>query len=303
MTRATKGPTVVSVLNLKGGVGKTTVAVLLARYAAGHGSYGYRGSSHELNVLAVDLDPQANLSQALMGEQQYKQFMDGRESSIVELFNDYVPAKGATPGPTAIDDKVIRKIGDGLYIIPSRFDFSNKLIKSVRGADETTLARFLSRKAADKDLILIDCAPTDSILTWAAYHASRYVLIPVRPEFFPTIGFPLMRKSLKTFRESNHGHNIEVCGVLINKTKSAGSAQGPHRRASRHEIQQLAQECGWPILKEEMSDSNGYLDMVQWGSAHGNAKAGHEWPKVAEEILRKIGLDKLRRKIDDAQGT
>ena len=63
---ARKNPVVVSVINLKGGVGKTTVAALLARYAAGM----------SLSVLAVDLDPQANLSQALMTEYDYKQFMD-----------------------------------------------------------------------------------------------------------------------------------------------------------------------------------------------------------------------------------
>jgi len=51
-----KTPTVVSVINLKGGVGKTTLVALLAR----------RASDIGLDVLAVDLDPQANLSQALL---------------------------------------------------------------------------------------------------------------------------------------------------------------------------------------------------------------------------------------------
>ncbi len=71
-----KAPVVVAVINLKGGVGKTTVVALLARYAARKG----------LNVLAVDLDPQANLSQALMTEREYMQFMQKGEPSIVELF-------------------------------------------------------------------------------------------------------------------------------------------------------------------------------------------------------------------------
>ena len=74
--KSKKGPVVVSVIYLKGGVGKTTVAALLARHIA----------RENLNVLAVDLDPQANLSQALMNENEYTQFMNNRESSIVELF-------------------------------------------------------------------------------------------------------------------------------------------------------------------------------------------------------------------------
>ena len=51
------GPICISVINMKGGVGKTTIAALLARYAA---------LNLKRNVLAIDLDPQANLSQALM---------------------------------------------------------------------------------------------------------------------------------------------------------------------------------------------------------------------------------------------
>ena len=60
---AGSGPTCVSVINMKGGVGKTTIAALLARYAA---------RDKGLKTLAIDLDPQANLSQVLMGENQYK---------------------------------------------------------------------------------------------------------------------------------------------------------------------------------------------------------------------------------------
>lgn len=54
-----EGPVCVAVINMKGGVGKTTVATLLSWYAAG---------LFKRRVLAIDLDPQANLSQALMRE-------------------------------------------------------------------------------------------------------------------------------------------------------------------------------------------------------------------------------------------
>ncbi len=58
-------PVCVSMINMKGGVGKTTIAALLCRYA----------SALNLNVLAIDLDPQANLSQTFMGEVRYRQFI------------------------------------------------------------------------------------------------------------------------------------------------------------------------------------------------------------------------------------
>ncbi len=170
----TKNPIVVSIINLKGGVGKTTVVALLARYAARMG----------LNVLTVDLDPQANLSQALMAENDYKQFMENGEPSIVELFNGYLPPSPERSAPTPLG-QVIRKVGyygDNFHLIPSRFDFSDNLISRV-SVDEHVLAKFISNEMGDKDLILIDCAPTESVLTRTAYHASRHVLVPVRTSY------------------------------------------------------------------------------------------------------------------------
>ncbi len=93
-------PTVVSVINLKGGVGKTTVTALLARYAA---------HKWGLDTLAVDLDPQANLSQALMTEQGDKQFMDAKQPSIVELFDGFAPATENKPSPTRLEPADIIK--------------------------------------------------------------------------------------------------------------------------------------------------------------------------------------------------
>ncbi|MDE0331745.1 MAG: AAA family ATPase [Nitrospinae bacterium] len=179
-----KSPVVVSVINLKGGVGKTTVAALFARYAA----------RMNLNVLAVDLDPQANLSQALMTERDYQQFMESREASIVELFNGYLPPSPERSAPAPLEN-VLKKVGsrrkENFHLIPSRFDFADNLISRV-SVDEHVLAKFISDEMGDKDLILIDCAPTESVLTRTAYHASRYVLVPVKTEFFSTIGFPLL---------------------------------------------------------------------------------------------------------------
>ena len=77
------GPTCISVINMKGGVGKTTIAALLARYASIY---------LDLKVLAIDLDPQANLSQAFMREG-YRKFLNEGWPSIVELFRGHMPPR------------------------------------------------------------------------------------------------------------------------------------------------------------------------------------------------------------------
>lgn len=282
------GPTVVSILNLKGGVGKTTVAALLAYYVSRN---GYR-------TLAVDIDPQANLSQALMGEERYTQLMANHEPSIVELFDGFVAATGRKPAPSPVNvDAIIKSVGTNtnLELLPSRFDFSDNLVKASSQMDEKTLARFISQEMSDRDLIIIDCAPTESILTRAAYHASRYVLIPVRTEFFATIGFPLMKKSLDNFRTNNHGYQIEVCGVLINWPDTSGSGQGVHPEEAMREIREQTEGkdgFGWPILDEHMYYSRGYPKLMKDGLfAPYQGNAAHEWQPVAKCIMQAINLD------------
>lgn len=118
-----KGP-VVSVINLKGGVGKSTIAVLLSRFAAEQGR----------KVLAVDLDPQANLSQAFM-RSTYRKFLKDKDPSIVEVFRGYRPPSSSGGSPRPLDPAdVVRRVGSGksdISLVPSRFDFADNLVKSL----------------------------------------------------------------------------------------------------------------------------------------------------------------------------
>ena len=101
------GPVCISVINMKGGVGKTTIAALLARYAS---------RRLGLNVLAVDLDPQANLSQAFMRDG-YKCFLRDQAPSIVEIFGGYQPPTSKSAAPNTL--------GTLIYFPTSQANFSN----------------------------------------------------------------------------------------------------------------------------------------------------------------------------------
>ena len=277
-----KTPIVVSIINLKGGVGKTTVAALLARHAAAKG----------LNVLAIDIDPQSNLSQALMTENEYKEFMENGEASIVELLNGYKPPSDQQTSPTSLQvSEVLKQIGynEEFHLIPSRFDFSDNLIASVK-PDARALARFISKRMKKKDLILIDCAPTESTITRTAYYASRYVLVPVRTEFFSTIGFPLLKKSLDNFKSENPNHAIDVCGVLINNSESTEAPRGPHHRTAWNDIHEQAKKYNWPIMGNQMFLSRGYPKLMRelYPSHTGNAQP--EFRRIAGEFLKMMGL-------------
>ena len=258
------GPICISVINMKGGVGKTTIAVSLARVAARR--YAMRGATDEdRRVLAIDLDPQANLSQALMGEQSYRQFLDNKSPSIAEVFDGYQPPASGSASATALDvSTVVRPSGSpNLRVVPSRFDFSDRLISAVK-PDPRCLARLIADHFQDEDLVIIDCAPTESVFTQAAYHASRYILVPVRPEFFATIGFPLLNDSLEEFRRRNRGHQIDVVGVVVNDATYRGNnAGGPERRRAIAEIREEAAKNSWHIFDSQITYSRGFPKLMR----------------------------------------
>ena len=284
------GPLPVAVINLKGGVGKTTIAALLGRHAVG---------TLGLNVLAVDLDPQANLSQAYM-RTTYRRFISSSRPSIVEVFSGMHPPAPGKPSPTPlkIEDAIVpiisaKKGGGQLDLIPSRFDFSNHLTDSLK-PDASVLARCIAEHFQEKDLVLIDCAPTESVFTTAAYHASRFVLVPVRPEFFATVGFPLLLQSLDAFRHRNRGHEIDVVGVVINNAfYNGGNDGGPEKQQALHDIKEEAKKNGWKLFDTQIPHSRGFPKRMRgdyrWS---GNAESFRDF---AREFFSRLGLPAANR--------
>ncbi len=273
-----KGPICVSVINMKGGVGKTTVAALLSRYASRY---------TPLNTLTIDIDPQANLSQALMREQRYRQFLDNKSPSIVDIFTGYLPPTKNTPSPSPLNiSDVVVDIETSLQIIPSKFDFSDHLINSLK-PDPRVLARLITKNFRHMDLIIIDCAPTESIFTQAAYYASRYILVPVRPEYFATVGFPLLNDSLSAFKRKNRSHSIDVIGVVINNAfYDGGNDGGPEKTRAMREIREEARKNRWHIFSKEIPHSRGFPKMMRGDYAHlGNA---YKFNLFAMEFFSKL---------------
>ncbi len=282
-----QGPICVSVINMKGGVGKTTIAALLPQWSL---ISEEDGRKRDCKALAIDLDPQANLSQALMGAYSYGRFLESGAPSIVEVFKGYQPATQSTPSPRPLDiDDVVRQITPNLHLIPSRFDFSDNLTGALR-PDPGILARLIADNFQDKELIIIDCAPTESVFTKAAYYASRYILVPVKPEFLATIGFPLLNESLENFKSSNPGHQIDVLGVVINDMSDYQAHDGtPERKSSLSEIREEARKNGWYVFLNELAYSRGFPKMMRssWSGHRGNAP--DIFRRFAREFSRRLG--------------
>ena len=284
-----RGATTVSLINMKGGVGKTTIASQLAHAA----------DKADLRVLAIDLDPQSNLSRSLMGLQRYVEHIEDNRPTIAQIFEDYIPA-GGTYGSTRLinlDEVVVERAGywadSSLDLIPSRLELSRTL-KNPTGK-ERRLARALARISDRYDLVLIDCAPTESILTDAAYFASRYVIVPVKPEFMATIGLPLLARSIEEFRLENDDHEIEIAGLVFNRSSSYST--GPEERQSVTEVRNTAEEHGWHIFENRIRYSASYARAARTGTPLGQTANAHyyvieEFEEVKDEIFRKLGIQR-----------
>jgi len=277
----------VSLINMKGGVGKTTLAAQLAHAA------GRRG----LRTLAVDLDPQANLSWSLLSPEKYVKHLRARKPTIVQIFEKYIPPTEQSPSPQPHDihDVVLKKIGywsaATLDLIPSRLELSLTL-KNPTGK-ERRLAKELSKIADEYDLILIDCAPTESILTEAAYHASRYALVPVKPEFLATIGLPLLARSIEDFKNENGDHALDICGIVFDHSSSY--SDGPEANRSIKEVQAEARKNGWHVFDTHIRYSRSYAKAAREGTPIGST-SNVQWPVSREfsgfvdEFFQAIGI-------------
>lgn len=294
MEEVTPTAVTVSLINMKGGVGKTTIALQLA-----HAAY-----MDDLKVLAVDLDPQSNLSQSLMGGRGYVNHLKENRPTIVQVFDEYVPAGGPFGSPRPIDvNSVIVKEAEfrkywwpnrpnsTLDLIPSRLELSRSL-KNPTGK-ERRLAKALAQISDRYDLILIDCAPTESILTDAAYFASRWVIVPVKPEFLATIGLPLLARSIKEFQIENDDHDIEIAGLVFNRSSSY--SEGPEGRTSINEVREQAQIHDWHIFENQIKYSASYARSGREGNplrftsyARQDVVAGFE--RLKNEVFAKLDI-------------
>lgn len=143
----------------------------------------------------------------------------------------------------------------------------------------------------------MDCAPTESILTEAAYHASRYALVPVKPEYLATIGLPLLARSIQEFKYENTDHELDICGIVFNHSSSY--SDGPEGRKSVREVQAEAKKDGWHVFDTHVRYSASYPKAAREGTPIGNTsyvrwEVTTEFSRFVDEFLVAIGLAKAK---------
>lgn len=239
----------VSVINMKGGVGKSTLSVNMAWHFSAMINWSK-------NVLLVDLDPQFNASQYMLGVNRYLNHVQKlNKPTVWDIFEQHTRAPGLKAAGRSLRDSIVNvatfTTGSRLDLVPSQLELSLTLRNP--GQKEHLLASFIDDVESSYDLVIIDCAPTDSVLTTAAYLASNFILIPVKPEFLSTIGLPLIQQSLNDFQKL-YRKNLSVAGLCFN----CNSEYYPEEARSKAEVANTARSFGWHLFREEIPFSRSF---------------------------------------------
>lgn len=189
--------TIVSFLNHKGGVGKTTSAINLG---AGMVELGKK-------VLLVDLDPQANLTLALgIGRQRY---------SIYE----------ALRGESELTPVTAK---ENLDVITSTLDLSSAEMELINEAGREYILRELFEPVQEEyDYIIIDCPPSLGLLSLNALTSSQYVIIPLQTEFLALQGLAKIKQVIDKVR-FRLNKKLQIGGVV--------ATMYDHRRILNREV-------------------------------------------------------------------
>jgi len=240
----------VSLINMKGGVGKSTLTINLAWHFAAYGNW-------DKKVLVVDLDPQFNSSQYLLGVKDYEAILKANKPTVWDIFEQgtRTPSGKATIADPRSAIHKYQNFSDGscIHLIPSRLELALSL-KSPRQNQERHLSRLIKQVEGDYDLILIDCAPTESMLTTAAYLSSDWLLVPVKPEYLSTIGLPLLVNSMQDFEDDYGTSNLRLAGVVFN----AASEYLPEEALAKNTVRKIAKQNKWHVFENEVEYSRSY---------------------------------------------
>jgi cellulose biosynthesis protein BcsQ len=218
-------PRTVSVVNMKGGVGKSTTVASLAEALASEG----------LRVLVIDLDPQSNVSMMLAGQDRWIALKQ-RNQTIDEYFNQFVYGGEPRFFRDFVADKVSDLAGDpplDLLIATPEFRYIERhaLEKWVsQGFDLKQLNTRFSRlthsaieNVADNyDLVLFDCPPGISMFAEAAIELSEFIVIPTIPDYVSRLGIFAFRKRALRSMEQRRFTDDRIW-TLITKYEKANS--------------------------------------------------------------------------------
>ena len=251
----------ISILSQKGGTGKTTMTRTLADI------FGRLG----LNVLAIDADPQGNLSD-------YFDTDPDAEPTLAEVIT------GNTRAADAVHGQVIPA---NLRLAEAELALAGKIGR------EVTLRNALRDLKRERDVILIDCPPTLGLLTVNALVASDYAMLSTQAQYFSLQGVEQAMEVVNLAKDSLNP-DLELLGIVLNianmRTKHA-----------RQTLDSLREQFGDKLFRSVIRQSVAYAESAERAVPILDYRPGRgqDYLSLAGEVLRRIGKHDLLESLDE----
>ncbi len=247
---------IISLVNQKGGVGKTTSAVNLTTYLANAGK----------RVLLVDLDPQGNAS-------------SGLGINVRELKNNLYQAMILGKNPREI---IVTKKSLGFDILPSSQDLAGSEIEMIHMENrEFKLYNALRQVRMEYDYIIIDSPPSLGLLTINGLVSSDEIIIPVQTEYYALEGLSQLLETISLVKE-NIQPDLKIKGVML-------TMYDRRNRLSRQVVKEVREHFPGHVFENVIPRSVRLAEAPSFGKSILNfdsfSKGARAYKGVAREII------------------
>lgn len=288
---------VISFMNMKGGVGKTTLAVNVA--------YGL-ATTHDKKVLLVDVDPQFNATQYVVNDDDYiSHINDPSKGTVKDIFTPRTAgaidtirglSRARDRSKMSLEECTIpiysrqkpgnARSGSGsLDLLPSFLNLVE--VQTARRQTEAKLKAWLDEKATSYDFVIIDCPPTISIFTEAAILASHKYVVPIRPDALSVVGLPLLERYISDFTV-DLGNKIEQIGIIFTQVRK------PTPKAMQGVMDELREARKKAVFKQISTVATSVAESVEHRQPviyfkKASAKTKEQFLDITAEFLSRAG--------------
>lgn len=288
MTKKRKG-VVVAVLNMKGGVGKTTISAHVFRHLYFH---------LKRSTVLIDFDPQFNLTQTIVSQERYEK-LKAEKKTILSVMEDHSAPSifnisdklGPPPGLDSVSI-VVRKIFQrphiNLTLVPGDFDLIKYSLineSNVLTPVRDRFVSFIEELQENKDVICIDCNPSSSFMTLCALQVATHVLVPVRPDRYSLLGLKMLDQFIGEIPTLTKKPKLII---MLNGIKSSGydpSVENSLRSDPRFGPMTMASSLHVSKLLEATTGYTGFAtDRKQ------NWRVTPQITRIVDELGRSLGI-------------
>ena len=315
----------ISIINFKGGVGKTTLAFHLATGLA---------RFHDASVLLVDVDHQSSLSALCLQPRRWLQLADD-EKTINEVFSSFV-RNGEMPGTEIIARSPIRHLYtrdrsrrykgyDNIDLVPARLQLDNteiELTRTIAGDPvrsewdkRTLICRWIEETGVDDeyDYIIFDCPPATKVVSQNAVAASHGYIVPVVPEAVMERGAPHLEELMETGIDNMlkalalmgdprpiHVPDTQLIGLVVTRIEVHGMTDSGYTNIHTTHLEALQSRWGTQLIEPYIVQGVGVIETLTSGNpVYGrsgdpniertNVKIDEQYRELTSELASRIG--------------